>query len=143
MSADDFGFKVSMPGYDVNTATPEQCAVHSSYPPLKAKLEQSPAHFALLNIDFTATVAQGVTHTLYSFNHEYTYTPFVLPSMVFREPVIEFFSGVGEIAVGATLDILAYATATHFIVSIYDDNTWTNANASLEVSYYIFAEDGA
>lgn len=142
MSADDFGFKVSLPGYDVNTATPEQCAVHSSYPPLKAKLGQSPPHFALLNIDFTATVVQGVAHTLYSFNHGYPYTPFVLPSMVFREPVIDFFSGVGVIAIGATLDIVAYTTPTQFVVSIYDNFNWTNADASLEVSYYIFAEDG-
>lgn len=143
MSANDFGMKISLPGYDVKTATPEQCAVHSSYPPFKAKLNQSPDHFGLLIVDFTATVTQNVTHTLYSFDHDYDYIPFTLPSMVFREPAIDFFSGVGNIAIGATLDIRAYATASQFIVSIYDNFNWTSANASLEVSFYIFCEEGS
>jgi hypothetical protein len=143
MSAEDYGFKVSLPGYDVKTATPEQCAVHSSYPPLKAKLDQTPPHFAQVIVDFTGAVSQATTHTLYAINRNYGYVPLTIPSMVFFEQGGQTFSGVGEVAVGSTLDILAYATSTQFIISIYDDFFWTGANAQLDVSYYIFAENGA
>lgn len=143
MSAEDYGFKISLPGFDVKTATPEQCAVHSSYPPLKAKLGQSPPHFAEIVVDFTGAVTQATTHTLYSFTHGYTYTPLVVASLVFNEQGGQTFSGVGQVGIGATLDIQAYATSSQFILSIYDNFFWTGAAASLEVSYYIFAEEGA
>lgn len=145
MSASNFGYKVSLPGYDVKTATPEQCAVHSSYPPFKSKTSQSNPHFATLDVDFTATVTQNVTHTIYSFDHGYGYTPASLPN-------IEFYSdasmpptvvGIGFTGVGATLAITAYCTSTQFIVTLYDDFNWTSANSRLIVSYYVFAENGA
>lgn len=144
MSASDYGMKIALEGYDIKTATPEQCAIHSSYPPFKAKTGQSPPHFALLVVDFTATVTQTTIHTLYSTSHGYTYTPMTLPSIVFdigdgSDPVV----GIGSAGIGATLAIVAYATATNFIVTIYDDFNWTSNLASLQVSFYIFAENGA
>lgn len=139
----DFGFKISLPGYDVRTAAPEQCAVHSSYPPLKAKTDQSPAHFAQLVVDFTASVTQNTTLTVYSLNHGYGYTPFVLPALKFRDNVGTEMAGVGVISVGATLRIEAKATSNQFLVTVYDDNFWTGPNAQLDASYYIFAENGA
>lgn len=144
MSASNFGYKVSLPGYDVRTATPEQCAVHSSYPPFKAKTGQSPAHFAQLAVDFTGGVTQNVVHTVYSFNHGYGYTPFVLPSLEFTDSGVPFtFPGVGYIIVGSTLIIGAYADSSQFFVTVYDDAFWINNNCTLNVSYYIFAENGA
>ncbi len=144
MSASDYGFKISLPGYDVKTATPEQCVIHSSYPPLKSLANQSPPLYATLNVDFTATVVQGVAHTLYAINHPYGYIPFTLSNIVFTSastgatPII----GIGEAGVGATLVIQAYSTTSQFIVTIADDFNWTDSTALLRVSYYIFAENG-
>lgn len=136
-------FKMSMPGYAAATATPEQCVIHSSYPPFKAKNGQSSPHFATLDVDFTGTVTQGVTHTLYSFNHGYSHVPLALANIDFTEQGGQKIYGVGYAAIGATLNIEAYTTSTQFIVTIFDDFTWTGANARLLVSYYVFAENGA
>lgn len=139
----DFGFKISLPGFDVQTATPEQCSVHSSYPPLKSKTNQDPPHFAELDVRFTATLPQNVTTTAYAINHGYNYVPATIPSMSFVDDFGGTYAGIGFIGVGATLVIKAYATSTQFIVSIYDNNSWTGTHAQLQVSYYIFAENGA
>lgn len=133
--------KLSMPGYDVATATPEQCAIHSSYPPLKSKVDQSPAHFATLAVDFTATVTQGVTHTLLTVPHGYGYIPFTVSNIIFNDGVQDVI-GIGFAGVGATLSIDAYCDATNFYVTIFDNNNWTSNAATLQVSYYIFAENG-
>lgn len=137
----NFGLKISLPGHDVTTATPEQCSIHSSYPPPKAKLGQSSPHVAKLYVDFTATVTQAVTHTLYRIPHGYGYIPFTLSNIYFDNginPVI----GTGYAGVGANLAINAYCDATYYYVTIYDDFFWTNSSSYLEVSYFIFAENG-
>lgn len=133
--------KVSLPGYDVGSATPEKCSIHSGYPSLKAKTGQTSPHFATLSVDFSATVTQNVTHTVYSFNHGYGYVPFSLASIVFNTGT-QYIVGIGFAGVGATLAINAYCTSSQFIVTIYDDFNWTSSNATLEVSYYVFAENG-
>ena len=134
--------KVSLPGYSVQTATPEQCAIHSSYPPLKAKTGQSPSHSATLVVDFTGTVTQAVTHTLLTVPHNYGYVPFSISSIIFNDGS-QNVVGLGFAGVGATLAIEAYSDSTNFYITLYDDAIWTSNNASLQVSYYIFAENGA
>lgn len=143
MSANDFGFKVSLPGFDVKTATPEQCSVHSSYPPLKAKLNQTPAHFASIHVDFLLIVAQNIDHTIYSFNHGYGYVPTCIALLTFHPGGGSTFSGIGEVAVGSTLLIEAKVTSTQFLLTLYDNAMWTGAGKSLDVSYFIAAEDGS
>jgi hypothetical protein len=85
MSANYYGIKVSLPGFDVLSATPEQCAVHSSYPPLKSKTNQPDPHFATLVVDFTGPIALSTARTLYTFNHGYGYVPFNIASIVFDD----------------------------------------------------------
>lgn len=138
----DLGLKISLPGYDVLDATPEQCAVHSSYPPLKAKAEQDPPHFATLIVDFTAQVSQNVNHVVYSIPHGYNYVCSCLASISFRAQDGTVREGVGLVNIGATLSIECYTTEANFRVRVYDNNGWTGPNARLEVSYYVFAEDG-
>lgn len=134
--------KLSLPGYDVKDATPEQCVIHSDYPPLKSKVGQSPSHNATLVVDFTATVTQGVTHTLLTVPHGYGYIPFTIANIIFNDGFQEVV-GIGYTGIGATLAIDAYSDSTNFYVKIYDDFFWTSNSASLEVSYYIFAENGS
>jgi hypothetical protein len=134
--------KITLPGYDVDTASPEQCAVHSGFPPLKAKLDQSDPHIATLAVDFTARVAQGVNHTVFSIPHKYVgYIPFVLANIVF-DTGSQIISGTNYAGVGANLSIKAYCDATNFYVVVYDNASWTSTAAWLYVSYFIFAENG-
>lgn len=137
-----FVAKVSLPGFDVRTATPEQCSVHSNYPPLKAKLGQSTPHVATLLVDFTGTVTQNVTHTLLTVPHNYGYIPFTISNIVFNDGSQDVL-GLGFAGVGANLSINAYSDSSNFYVTIYDNFSWTSNNASLRVSYYIFAENGS
>jgi len=134
--------KVSLPGFDVTTPTPEQCAIHSEYPPLKAKTGQANPHFAMLSVDFTATVTQNTTLNVYAIDHDYGYIPFNFASIEFFDGSSTTVIGIGFAGVGTTLAINAYCTSTQFKVDIFDNFNWTNANATLKVSYYIFAEDG-
>lgn len=146
MSASDFGFKLSLPGYDVKTASPEQCAVHSSYPPLKAKTNQPNPHIAVLEVDFTATVTQNVTHTIYSIEHGYNYVPFSIANIFFDDGLGTTAVGIGNApsaqGFGGTLSIDAYCTASHFKIDFYDDGNWTSNSASMRISYSVYAENG-
>lgn len=143
MSASDFGLKISLPGYDVATATPEQCAVHSSYPPLKAKVGQSKPHIATVKVNFTATVTQSVTHTLYSIPHGYGYVPLTISNLSFDDGASTQIRGIGYTGVGVTLEIRAYCDATNFYITLYDNFNWTSSASTLDVSYTIFAENGS
>lgn len=134
--------KITLPGFDAKVATPEQCAVTSEYPPLKSKIGQIPDHIALLDIDFTARVTQNVTHTLYSIPHGYGYVPLTLSNIIFNNGT-QSIVGIGYAGVGVNLEIKAYADASNFYVTIYDNFSWTNSSSRLQVSYYIFAEDGS
>lgn len=138
----DYGMKIALPGYDAKTATPEQCAVHSSYPPLKSRANQAPPHYATLRVDFTKSTTQGSTVTLYAINHNYGYIPLNFASIKFNDTFQNIY-GTNYAGVGATLMIRAYCTTTQFIMTLYDDAVWTRAGAVLEVSYYIFAENGS
>lgn len=138
---DNYGLKIALPGYDANNATPEQCAVHSSYPPLKSKANQSPPHYATLRVDFTRSQPQGSWVTHYSINHNYGYVPFNFASIKFNDTTQNIY-GINYVGVGATLMIDVYCTTTQFIVRVYDQFNWTKNGAVLEVSYYIFAENG-
>jgi hypothetical protein len=133
--------KLSLPGYDVRTATPEQCAIHSSYPPLKSKLGQSPKHSATLNVDFTGPITQDLTQTIYSFPHGYDYIPLSLSNMTLTIMSVSM-TGIGFVGTGSSLAVNAYCTSSHFIVSVYDNAFWIDDSTSLQVSYDIFAENG-
>jgi hypothetical protein len=133
--------KISLPGYDVQSATPEQCSIHSSYPPIKSKFGQSPPHSATLVVDFTARVTQNVTHTLLTVPHRYGYIPFTISNIEFNDGSITVV-GIGFAGVGANLAINAYSDSTNFYVTIYDNASWTSNAASLRVSYDIYAENG-
>ena len=134
--------KVSLPGYNVNDATPEQCSVHSSYPPLKAKLGEANPHYALLRVSFSGVITQGVTHTVYSFPHGYGYIPLTLSTITLYTGTSVTASGIGYTGIGATLTIKAYCDATNFYVTVYDNFNWIDGSSVLEVSYYVFAENG-
>jgi hypothetical protein len=71
--------KVALPDFDVKTATPEQCAIHSAYN--CPKVDATKDHFLTIPVTFLSEPPQdltaGVTTTtiLHSFPHEYNYQP--------------------------------------------------------------------
>lgn len=135
--------KLSLPGFDVKSATPEQCAVHSEFPPLKAKIDQNPSNIFLLDVNFTSGVTQDTNHTVFSINHGYNYTPLILPNIVFNDgSMATDLVGIGSAFIGATLNISAEADSSEFRVVVYDNNNWINSSSTLQVSTYIFSENG-
>ena len=74
-------FKVSLPGYDVDTAIPEQCAIHSGfdYP----KVEESLEGYEEVTIPTTIPVGKTRIKTI---THNYGYIPCVLVFLSILEP---------------------------------------------------------
>lgn len=70
----DYGIKISLPGVDVDLATPEECALHSGYPNLKIKRGADPVHSDILSYTFSSDPNNG-TYTLFTKAHGYSYTP--------------------------------------------------------------------
>jgi hypothetical protein len=74
-----YGIKVALPGYDVTTATPEQCAVHSDYN--CPKIDATKNHFLTVPIFFIHEPPQDLTPNattetiLQVVPHEYKYIP--------------------------------------------------------------------
>lgn len=69
-----WGLKISLEGFDVTSATPEQCSVHSSYDSFKIGLfAPSPLEGNIL-VSFQDEPAAG-TYPIYTINHQYNYIP--------------------------------------------------------------------
>ena len=94
----DFGFKVSLPGYDVKSATPEQCSIHSSYDSFKVPVNTQTSQVG--NIKFTITKDPGIgTWPITQIHHGYGYIP----------AVYFFYDERGSTALVGSLTDLSYA----------------------------------
>lgn len=74
----DYGLIVTLPGYDVADATPEQCAIHTKYN--SPKIDATKDHFVNLRVFFAneppdAGVGSTQETILYTTTHGYNYTP--------------------------------------------------------------------
>lgn len=144
----DYGMKVSLPGYDVRTATPEQCVMHSGYPSPKVKMDASPSHFGVIDVSFTSNIPAG-TYLLYSFAHGYSYRPAAIGVGVYSN----LASGAPSSRMEGTLplpragtlftDILTTDTLVQIKVWQDSDDMWITNGTKLRVSFYVFAEEGA
>lgn len=70
-----FVFKTSLPGIDAETASPEQCSLHSDYGNQKTKIGQDPEHFGVTEYTFTSNPADGTTTNIITVPHGYSYVP--------------------------------------------------------------------
>jgi len=120
----DKAFRVSLPGYDVKTATPEQCAVHSGfdYP----KMEEDLVGYE----EYTVPASPSVTtYNILAVDHNLGYKPM---SQCFVEDVDGVFSSEF-----ATLPYLVetffgtyftcYTTTTQFKIDLIIGDTMTGA----------------
>ena len=142
-----FGIIVTLPGYDVQTATPEQCAVHSDYP--SPKIEEN--HWGVLGpYTFGSNPGTSTTTVMYTVPHGYSYVPAcfvyanqvgqssygILPSTFSQSPIVEQF--------------IAYADTTNLTIAFQvgpPDGLGGVPSAisglTFQFKYYIFTESGA
>lgn len=142
--SESFGIKVSLPGYNVNDATPEQCSVHSGYDTHKINDHASPAHYGVVSLTVSNEPANPSTTNIMSFNHNYPYRPVCMAH--FRDPARSAgqFAVTGIFGLDAFISsyIKVYTTDTQFRIDLVKGGPVTLAGRVFTIRYYIFAEDG-
>lgn len=150
----DWGMNISLPGYDVFTAQPHQCAIHSGYPCLKfwtgyrAANFTSPAGFYLygtININFANNTPAGVATEVYRIQHDLgAYTPACLVRGKYTSLSSGQFNGALPIEPTGTLKIYATTDQNYFKIMVRRDAGWgTMIGDTLTFNYMIFGTEGA
>lgn len=150
----DYGMKISLPGYDVHTAEPHQCVVHSGYPCLKtwtgyrAATYTSPAGFFLygtVTINFNNDPPAGTPTSIFTLEHDLgDYTPACLVRAKHTSLSAGVLQGVLPIEPTGTLKIYATTDTTYFNVIVQRDAGWgTMIGDSITFNYMIFGDEGA
>ena len=153
-------FKVSLPGYDVKTARPEQCAVHSGYN--MPKIDMALDNFKSFTVNFVhevpgPSVAGTALETIiFQKEHDYNYVPQCWVEVDWTEKLgASTFSahGPGTALLGAA----GAFDATYFGArcdnkymylyvrkesSFIDNSVLAIIGTSLKCRVYIFAEEG-
>lgn len=131
-------FKISLPGVDVRTASPEQCVVHSDYASPKINKRANPPHRGLLAISINNTTFAAGDTVIYRFAHGYTYTPQVWAVFVdTNRPGIFGFSPF----VSGIVSVETRTDDTFFSLVVSDPFGFA-LTFDLLCSYAIFAENG-
>lgn len=143
------GVKISLPGFDVHTATPEQCVVHSKFDTFKISRRATPDHFGIIYITFNNNPSADVVTTLFSFNHGYQHRPSLMTFISTGVYGNQSTSGHVHMDVFDRAWIEANVTDTQFKIDVQGHGTTDFTGADLSgypntmiVRYYIFAEDG-
>ena len=142
----DYGFKISLPGYDIDTATPEQCIIHSGYPCIKTKLNNTPAHFGNYDLTWGSDPSLGETEIL-SVAHGLGYTPFhlclikvLLSGTDYRGEMMPWYTDNG-------VDYYySSCNSTHFKIMFHKEDEFPEHDYTGETAtfkYQIFVEDGS
>jgi hypothetical protein len=143
------GFKISLPGFDADTAPPEKLVLSSEYPSPKIKVGVTPRHFDVIAHTFTSDPPNG-TNNLYTIAHGYGYTPasmlYVFDNSSNRQTIAPYYvPGIGFLE---NQSIVALADSSAFYINYYCDNQGSPGHVNVNgrtftIKYYIFAEDGA
>lgn len=67
--------KISLPGFDVKEASPEQLAVDSTFDTLKLPISNSNPYFGEIFVTFAGNPDVG-TYPVFSYKHGFDYNPF-------------------------------------------------------------------
>ena len=147
-----YGIKISLEGYDVKTATPEQCSIHSDYPCIKTKMGANPSHFGIYPYTWTSNPPQGTTNILI-INHYLGYTPAHLamaqaPMYYGVPPVLGGYSGemLPWYSYGSQDYYDSYCNGTSLVIYFYRGSSLSDYDYTGEqknFKYYIFVENGA
>jgi len=162
---DNFGVKVSLPGYSVSSASPEQSSLDSIYDTFKLKLNNISALFGLVTFLFNVeppTPGSGSEDiNLFKVKHGYNYQPYIIvmnidatfpafSSMSTALPFVQLNgvggtnSGIFSVSGNDNSGFRAYADDTFFYIDVHVDSakTFNFYGKFYTFKYYIFAEDG-
>ena len=152
----NYGMKVALPGYDVATALPHQCSIHSSYPCPKIDSSkggylpdgQSDIHDAKHGASITITFANNPPNDaetiLFSINHNLGYIPMAIARGVFTDGSTFALEGTLPIEPTGTISFFTETTTTHFYIKMYYNVGWGSMSGqAVGISYQLFVEDGA
>lgn len=151
--------KVSLPGIDVKTATPEECAVHSDF--VAPKIDVSRGHFVTIDIDFkneppAPDPSGGETHTIvYRHPHGYGYKPQVWAHVDYQQvgggatfgPAGPVFLGANSVEDETDLSVTAdkdnvYITIDKYTFPLFGSPVpYEIAGQLISVRLYIMAEE--
>lgn len=148
----NYGAIVTLPGYDYDTATPEQCAIHSKYSNPLIEDNKTPERAATFTYLFPGSVTAGTTTNILTVTHNLGYVPMVTCTWSHdygaAGPPVGVMYGDGNCTVSPApynyFDI--YATSTQFKIDYVTDplsGGGEGSLASFTFRYYIFSEDGA
>ncbi len=135
----DFGFKITLPGYDIQNATPEQCVLSSKYASPKIKLNQNPSHFGNNNFTFNYNTTTG-TYILFTVNHNIGYIPKHLAMVKWHDG---FNNRSEPLPLAQGVDyISSYTTNTQLVVEMSNNSGANYFGKNYIFKYYIFVENG-
>ena len=134
--------KISLPGYDVKTATPEQCAFHSKYASLKVALGKDPVHFGNYTHEFTGPISTEEATILLTVAHGYSYIPAHLCLIEYSSDADQY-TQIMPFTIGPSLTILSYCDDTNFVIEAYSASGSDLSGERFTFKYYIFADVGS
>lgn len=152
------GIKISLPGYEVRSATPEQCSMDSIYDTFKLKLSSINDLFGLVTIFFNVeppTPATSNTINLFKVAHGYNYQPYIITmdidstfsafsQMSTAVPFVNLNGGTFFTNVGDNTTFITHADNTYFYIDLFIDSgkTFPLVGKFYTFKYYIFSENG-
>ncbi len=139
----DWGVKISLPGFDATTATPEQCVVHSAYAAPLVDATATPGHFGQVLITFNNDPSDGVDTIVYQVAHGYKYVPFALASGINTYSGGSTLTGTLPITPTATFSLWTRTDATNFYIYVHREAGYgTIVGSTLLATWFIFAGNG-
>lgn len=157
-------FKISLPGYDVKTATPDQCSIDSRYEIHKVAPNSNSWTYDHTHITATSFSNNGSNHgkidftfqnitypsggpgswSLFTLNHGLGYTPISICYSTFN-PSEQSILPTSLTGVGAGPTLYYSADDTYIYIKLsYSEYSDTSINGwSGSIKYYIFVENGA
>lgn len=140
----DYGFKISLPGYDVKTATPEQCSIHSSYDSLKVKLDAKNPQEGNVLVSFQDTPSAG-TYEICAIHHGYGYIPAYYFFFDLRSSSNALGAEVGNFFALSESDLVYFQAVPdeqNIIFNFVTDGSEAAAGEFFSFKFYVFANNG-
>lgn len=137
------GLKVSLPGFDVKDASPEQLAIDSDFDTFKIDATANPPHFGNVEVTFNTNPPVDVVTTLFSFPHNYGHRPSLMTHIDTGAAFVgSTVSGHVHLDVFDLSWIECVVTDTEFKIQILIHGSVDVTGLVMNFRYYIFAEDG-
>lgn len=142
------GFKISIPGVDVQTAAIKDLVVDSNYPFAKCDLRKSPKNYGLINF-LIGSLGTGASITIYQQPHGYNYIPSFLTAWSFppgttpSNPSSNTTFGIGDIdcSLGSGLYISMYVDSANLYITATNSGGSPVGGSNGTIRFYIFADD--